>query len=676
MNQKLPAIFFASLSQISPAGATDAAGELDYFQEMPVVLSASRLNQPLSEAPNAMTVIDRQMITASGFRSIPDVLKLVPGMYVSYYKGNHPFVAYHGSPDQYARAMQVMVDGRSIYLPPLSMVDWTTLPITLDDIERIEVIRGPAAASHGANSTQGVINILTRSAGSVSGTNLSVRRGDKGVNDVIVRFGKRGETLDYRLTFANLSDYGYDNLTSPPGNQTIPVAMAAGLFNNSFDNNLSRMLNYRADYHPNATDNFDIQFGHNYNVKNVGWTDSPENPVHDLYSNSGYLQLGWTRALENSGEVSLRYHHIRHDQHEGFQSQLIAPPILQHVNTARDDLELQHILPFSPVNRLVYGAGYRHSHIVSYHSDLARFGPELSSSIVANEWRAFAHDEWRLSPSLLLNTGGMFEHDRLGHEKLSPRLALNVHLTPQHTLRMGASLAYRTPALMESNFPAVQPGELFVLGPAVRSPGLRPERLLSREIGYIGELPEWHTSLDLRLFSDLLKDGIFYHRGTFINNLSAEYQGFEATLKQAFGDNVQLIFNFAHNLARSNGASLAASGYRTVRSVAPWSNDVLAANTPKNSGSLLYMHRLRDDLNFSAAYYQQGLMQPFDRGPVDIQALQRRVDVRLARSFRWGEANRAELALVVQNLFNQGYTEYVANNLFNRRGFLTLTTQW
>jgi iron complex outermembrane receptor protein len=670
--------FALALFAIYYSGASSAAevsSELDYYQELPVVLTASRLNQPLSEAPNAMTVIDRKMIAASGFRSIPDLFKLVPGMYVSYYTGNHPFVAYHGSPDQYARSMQVMVDGRSIYLPPLSMVDWTTLPVTVDDIERIEVIRGPTAASHGANSTQGVLNLITRGASGVEGATLSVRRGDKGVNDVIARFGNRGETLDYRMTLANLSDYGYDHLSSPPGNQSIPVAMAAGLFNNSFDNNLSRMLNYRADYHPNARDNFDLQFGYNYNVKNVGWTDSPENPVHDLYSNSGFVQLGWTHLLDADSELRVRYYHIRHDQHEGFASVLVPQPILQAVNTARDEIELQHTLTLGPANRLVYGTGYRHDQVNGQHSSLMPFAPARTVDFRTREWRIFGHHEWRLTPSLLLNTGGMFEHDRRGNEKLSPRIALNYHLTPQHTLRTGVSMAYRTPALMESNFPAIQPGELFVLS-ATASPGLQPERLISREIGYIGELPEMKASLDLRLFSDLLTHGIFQHRGTFINGMSAEYRGFEATLKHGFSEDSELILNYAHELAGSNGETLAAAGYRTFRSVAPWTRDALAGSVPRNSASLLYMHRLRDDLNFSAAYYQQGMLQPFDRGPVDIQMLQRRVDVRLAQVLNLNGENRAELALVVQNLFNQGYTEYVANNLFNRRGYVTLTMKW
>ena len=198
------------------ATAAEVPDELGYFQEFPVVLSASRLLQPLSEAPNAMTVIDRDMIVASGSRTITDLLKLVPGMYVSYYKGSQPIVSYHGTTDQYARRMQVLIDGRSVYLPPLSAVGWADLPITVDDIERIEVIRGPAAASHGANSTQGVISITTRDATAVNGKQLVYTHGTQGINDASVRFGDNGEAYDYRMTLAYTADNGYADLHKLP----------------------------------------------------------------------------------------------------------------------------------------------------------------------------------------------------------------------------------------------------------------------------------------------------------------------------------------------------------------------------------------------------------------------------------------------------------------------------
>jgi len=654
--------------------AADYVSESDYYQEFPVVLSASRLSQPLSEAPNAMTVIDRKMIVASGFRTLPDLFKRVPGMYVSYYKGSQAIVSYHGSNDQYARRMQVMIDGRSVYMPPTSTVDWANLPITLDDIERIEVIRGPAAASHGANSTQGVISIITRDAGAADGKRISITRGNKGVNDVAAHFGQRGETLDYRVTLGYSADNGYDNLTTTPNN----LPPNPGLLNNSNDSNQSRLMNFRADYHPNALDRFDIQFGLNQNVQTVGWTDSFGDPVHDLTSNAGFMQLAWIRQLDDQSEFSLRYAHMGQNQHESFPILLLGGgPISQSVNIRRDEIELQHTRFLTASNRLVYGAAYR-TDSVSAQGNIPPLALAYASDIRRDEYRLFAHDEWRITPNVLLNTGAMLERNALKQQNISPRATLNFHLTPQHTLRIGTSVAYRTPALAESRLPVLQPGVLFVPNAMPTSLGLMPEKLVSREIGYLAEFPDAATSLDVRLYSDLLSDGIFYDKTytkSFVNGMSGEYRGIEATLKHDFNQDSQVTLNFSHALASSNGLAMLAAGYTGFRSSSQWNADILGASTPRNSGSLLYTQGLPHDFAFNAAYYHQDAMQPFDRGPTDYQPIQRRVDMRLAKTFSQGGI-KGDLALVVQNVFNRPYTEYVVNNVFNRRAHVTLSLDW
>src|SRR5574340_389555 len=174
--QRLPVASLLIGISCGDAGAADYPSEQDYFQDLPVVLSASRLSQPISETPNAITVIDRKMIVASGARNIADLFKLVPSMYVAYENGHTPIVSYRGITDAYARRMQVLVDGRSIYLPIFGQVDWAELPLDIGDIERIEVIRGPSAASHGSNSVQGVINIFTRHASDTHKPEISADR--------------------------------------------------------------------------------------------------------------------------------------------------------------------------------------------------------------------------------------------------------------------------------------------------------------------------------------------------------------------------------------------------------------------------------------------------------------------------------------------------------------------
>ncbi|MBA3904121.1 MAG: TonB-dependent receptor, partial [Rhodocyclaceae bacterium] len=120
------------------AGLAGEASEHDFLAELPVVLSASRLTQPLADAPGAVTVIDRDMIKASGAREIADLFRLVPGFQVSYANGANPVVAYHGQSGQVNQRMQVLVDGRSAYSPYyLGGVNWNMLSPDLEDIERI-----------------------------------------------------------------------------------------------------------------------------------------------------------------------------------------------------------------------------------------------------------------------------------------------------------------------------------------------------------------------------------------------------------------------------------------------------------------------------------------------------------------------------------------------------------
>jgi iron complex outermembrane recepter protein len=658
----------------------DDTSELAYYQQFPVVLSASRLSQPLSESPNAMTVIDRKMIVASGFRKISDLFKLVPGMYVSYYKGSQPVVAYHGATDQYSRRMQVMIDGRSVYLPPVNTVDWADLPITIDDIERIEVIRGPAAASYGANSAQGVINIITRGAGDVHGTSVTYRHGDKGINDVSARFGRKGETFDYRMTLAYTADNGYDDLSKPPNNIPITQFKAVGLLNNSYDNNQARLFNYRANYHPNGTDNFDVQFGFNRDIQGVGFNDKNPNPsqpfstngntFHNLTARADFLQLGWTHFLENASQLEVRYYHTHENQYEALPVYLggvyFPGPVIQSLDTTRDQLQIQHTLPTSENNRLVYGAVMQKEQSGGF-SDMPPLSLFYHSSFNTDDYQIFANDEWRINRQFLLNIGGMFERDPFGNKNLSPRASLNFHMTPQQTLRAGVSVAYRVPSLVEKYFPAIQPGALIIPSSTQTSPDLIPEKVVSREIGYLGEFQDYETTLDLRLFSDLLSNVIYPNKtlGRLTNGLSSKFHGFEATVKKSWGETSSLTVNFAHELTTSNAPALLGT---TV--------DGWAASIPRNSASALFSQSLHNGLSFSAAYYYQGAMQPFDRGNIDYQPIQRRMDVRIAQAFHDFGGIKGNVALVVQNLLNQDYSEYIASNVFNRRSYIQVTANW
>ena len=115
-------------------------------EPLPQVLTATRLKQSPAAVPGSMTVIDSALIHATGARDISELLRLVPGMMVGNISGNQAAVNYHGTNATEARRMQVLIDGRSVYRAGLATVDWSDIPVAMEDIERIEVFRGPNTA--------------------------------------------------------------------------------------------------------------------------------------------------------------------------------------------------------------------------------------------------------------------------------------------------------------------------------------------------------------------------------------------------------------------------------------------------------------------------------------------------------------------------------------------------
>lgn len=178
--------------------------------ELPTVLSATRLKQAPAEVPGSMTVIDQQLIRASGARDIPELMRLVPGMMVGYWSGHSGSVNYHGLNTSEARRLQVLVDGRSVYRPGLAMVDWTDIPLAIEDIERIEVFRGPNTAAYGANALMGVINIISTRPELRQGTRLKVTDGNRGVRDLYASHGGTLGNTHARLSVFGKEDSGFD----------------------------------------------------------------------------------------------------------------------------------------------------------------------------------------------------------------------------------------------------------------------------------------------------------------------------------------------------------------------------------------------------------------------------------------------------------------------------------
>ena len=664
-SRQYAALFLSSacLLGMAPCHAKDGTiSEKDYLQDLPVVLSASRLNQPLSETPNAVTVIDHDMIKASGFRNIQDVFRLVPGMFVDNNDGHTPIVAYHGSTDEFSRRMQVLVDGRSVYLPPFSNVVWGDIPLHIDDIERIEVVRGPAAASHGANSFQGVINIITRDAGSVHGAAVSVVKGDGGVSDVTAHMGNAGADLDYRVTLAYRADNGLDT-------------------NVVNDNKTTRLANLRVNYRPTGSDSIDFQLGYNEGVWGLGiGAGRKSDPFRDTSVYSNFEQIAWLHVLPQGDEFKLQYYHVYRNLSDpggiapAFGATLIPP---DHTIVHRDDLELQHTLQLGANNRLVWGGGMR--------TDSADSPLNLKVRQEISQSRIFAHDEWRVNLAAVVNMGAMFEKDGFGHATTSPRASLNYQITPQHTLRVGTSVAYRSPAIVEEK-------ANNIVDQYMSRGGLRPEKIHSKEIGYLGEFQQFGLTVDARAFYDKISDIVFVdplvHLDpvigllkpySFRNLVGANYRGFESTVKYRWEDRNSLIFNYAHLSVDCTitGALSPTVALALLQNTLQGLVNTCAANGTWNSGSILLTQQVKHDIQFSMGYYHQ---VPLPLINTSEATTMRRVDMRIAKSLgKSAMYTDGEIAFVVQNAFQSGYAEFSTIpqtnfiKLFNRRAYLTAT---
>lgn len=202
------------LSFVAASSSLHADEDL-FFSELPIVASVSRLPQRQADAPSSVTVIDRAMIKASGARALSDVFRLVPGFQTFAKSDAAPRVNYHGVSDdnEFAPRVQVLVDGRSLYSPLFrGGVNWTLVPVALEDIERIEVVRGSNTTSYGANAFLGVINIITVDPALVRGVSVAGNHGTQGVRDYTVRTGgSLGESGNFRFTYQHMKDRGLND---------------------------------------------------------------------------------------------------------------------------------------------------------------------------------------------------------------------------------------------------------------------------------------------------------------------------------------------------------------------------------------------------------------------------------------------------------------------------------
>lgn len=654
-----------------------AADEELYFSELPIVASVSRLPQRVADAPGAVTVIDRSLIRASGARNFVDLMRLVPGFQVTSPNQEGGIVAYHGlSNEEYTPRMQVLLDGRSLYSPLFKGgVNWNLIPVALENIERIEVMRGANGVSYGSNALLGVINIITQDASQTHGWMVAATHGNNSVRDQTVRWGGRVGNADVRVTGRRSGDGGFQRMYDG----------SLGWFD-PHDARHASLFDLRADIQMGNRDELRVGLSHAEDASQFGRPASLSDPFRDLLQRSTSLSLEWSHVIAPEEEFKLRYAHVE-DWYSGAYDERVSFNTVNGQNVAFinrdqiggrstvDELEFQHLLSPWQKTRLVWGGALKHVSLTSENQFY------LSPHQHRSTQRLFGNLEWNPDTRWLLNFGASFENDSVAGAFVDPRVSVSYRLRPDHTLRLIASRAHRTPSLLEARgsqrklpFNAPSPVDLTYLAQG----GLEAEQIDTLEAGYLGEWKSLRASLDIRVFNeripnriqivprplpagmaddrDKFQDRVFeqsvfgggvpfpYGRADAATNIEkVTIRGYEYQFRWQPFDGTRLLYN--HALIQTEARLLDDLG---IAEKFPDNIDKLTAQTrrsaPRHSQSAMLMQQLPYDLDLSVMYYKGGPMQWQRNSYVNDYE---RVDWRLARAFRLAGA-RAELAYTAQ----------------------------
>ncbi len=663
----LLAALLSSLAAQVMAADDSFQTEDDLLNPIPVVHSVTRLKQKISDIPAAVTVIDREMIRATGAINIADIMRLVPGFQVYHVNANVFGITSHGQGEAHNSRLEVMIDGRSIYLPLLSTVDWSALGIGIEDIDRIEVVRGPNVPTQGSNAFLGSINIVTRVALQDQGLQLGTTQGALGTHEYYLRQNGQIGSLDYRVS-ANYHTNGGTGMGFEDGNPALSASRIE-------DGGQIRQLFWSGVYTPNLTDNFNLQLGYSNGEIGIGSATSPDeyNP-RGVYSH--FQDLRWTRALSDTQSLQI---HAYHNYHKWRETDLLFVPAgfgglglpdftidlgVEDGTTERYDLAVEYKAEPWQAARLVTGIGLRSE---SLHSP-----PLLGTDKTVRElsYRLFSNLEWKPSYRWTLNAGAMLEINNLIDNKLSPRLAANFHVTPLQTLRATVSRAYRTPSLLEAyQYTAIiLPNDTIFDVNVFTSGELKPEKVTNYELGYMLRSPGIDASFDFKLFLEDAERGINGIRvinGNFTsidnqNSMHWETRGWEVQWKLRPWQHTGFYLAYAN--ARASGEQPRGLNRKTEHP-----DD----HIPHETLALMTTHRLSPSADASLTFYRMSNVEWLSGSVLDAYD---RLDLRLAKRFtrpNW----EARLELIVQNLLSP-YTEFETNNLFDTRTFLRMNVNF
>lgn len=593
------------------------------------VTSVSLREQKLSDAAAAIYVIRNEDIRRSGATSIPEALRMAPGIEVAQAASNRWAVTSRGFNSTLSNKMLVLIDGRSVYTPFFSGTYWDDQSTLLADIDRIEVIRGPGGTLYGANAVNGVINIITKHAKDTQGNYTAAGYGNE-ERFLQARHGGKTKDGTYYRNYAQVQDHSAS--ANPSGGQ-------------NYDGWQQLRAGFRMDGEAANGDNYTLQgdaYGSEFETQRLQFLDTApyfQTALHDESSHGANILGHWTHRATDDSEWSLRSyldHYNRNEAH--FEQQVTTADIQFRNNRMLDDR-----------NTFVWGGGARYIMADSEDS----FGNAIGNGSVSRHLvNLFAQNEYALIPDKLYVTlGSKLEHNPFTGVEIQPNARASWRVNDHQTVWAAVSRAVRTPSEIEDQAVAVigvipgTPPSSFSLGGDSNPDS---ESLIAYELGHRIQ-PSDALSLDTTVFyndyDDLLvfdqfgaprtRRGISEVSAPLVNLGAAETYGIEIAANWNISDDWRLAGSYSHiRMDLDTPASALAALYN-------------AEDTPQHQFSLRSYWNVSDRLQWdNMVYYVDEITSPADAYI--------RYDTRLG----WKAIPGVEVSLIGRNLLDGEHAEF------------------
>lgn len=452
------------------------------------VTSVAKTEHPMVESAAAVFVITQDDIRRSGMTSVPEILRLVPGLSVAQVDGNMWAISSRGFNGQFANKLLVLIDGRSVYTPLYSGVYWEVQDLMLEDIDRIEVIRGPGAALWGANAVNGVINIITKRAQDTQGGLLSTGISTAEQRFANLRYGSNWQDKAFFRVFAKYSKR--DGLAHPNGERS-PDGMdvSRGGFRSDFQFTKADSLTFQGDAYSLAGGQHVTLFA--------------ANPL--IYSANDSVGA-------SGGDLLSRWNHVSSDRSDfSLQSYFDVARVQDVVIGARInsfDLAFENHRLWKERHEVVWGLGFRQVRDRVRGSFWIDLEPSQETT---NVFSGFVQDEIKfLHGRARLTLGSKFEHNDFTGVEIQPNVRFWFKLHPQHHLWLAVSRSVRTPSRAERDIRAnlgssLMPDGTIVVAGMIGNPQLISEKLLAYQAGYRWQATS-RLSLDVATYYNQYRD--------------------------------------------------------------------------------------------------------------------------------------------------------------------------